>query len=71
VPSVLKVIKRANDHKIPYGLMEILNYTDLQSMIIDYDIDVLEQLKRDKERQRLDGMGIDRRKATADDWNKL
>jgi hypothetical protein len=71
VPSVLKVVKKANEHKIPYGLMETLNFTDLQAMIIDYDIDALEQMKRDKERQRLDSMGIERRKFTEDDWNKL
>jgi hypothetical protein len=71
VPSVLKVVKRANDYSIPYGLMETLNYSDLQSMIIEYDIEALEQMKKDKERDRLDKLGIDRRKATAEDWNKL
>jgi hypothetical protein len=40
-------------------------------MIIDYDIDALEQMKRDKEKQRLESMGIERRKFTEDDWNKL
>jgi len=71
VPSVLKVIKKANEHKIPYGLMESLNYTDLQAMIIEYDIDVLERMKSDKERDRLSSLGIERRKATADDFDRL
>jgi hypothetical protein len=57
VPSVLKVVKKANEHKIPYGLMETLNFTDLQAMIIDYDIDALEQMKRDKENsQKMTGI---------------
>lgn len=71
MPSVLKVIKKANEHKIPYGLMESLNYTDLQAMIIEYDIDVLERMKSDKERDRLSSLGIERRKATADDFDRL
>lgn len=71
MPSVLKVVKKANEHKIPYGLMESLNYTDLQAMIIEYDIDVLERMKSDKERDRLSSLGIERRKATADDFDRL
>jgi len=71
VPSVLKVVKKANEHKIQYGLMESLNYTDLQAMIIEYDIDVLERMKSDKERDRLSSLGIERRKATADDFDRL
>jgi len=71
VPSVLKVVKKANEHKIPYGLMESLNYTDLQAMIIEYDIDVLERMKSDKERERLSSLGIERKKATADDFDRL
>ena len=71
MPSVLKVVKKANEHKIPYGLMESLNYTDLQAMIIEYDIDVLERMKSDKERERLSSLGIERKKATADDFDRL
>ena len=51
--------------------MEDLNYTDLQAMIIDYDIDILERMKREKERERLASKGVERRKATADDFDRL
>ena len=51
--------------------MESLNYTDLQAMIIEYGIDVLERMKSDKERDRLSSLGIERRKATADDFDRL
>lgn len=72
MPSVLRVLKRANDHSIPYGLMEKLNYTDLKSMILDYDIDSLESMMKNKEQERLQSKGVEsRRKATAEDWNNL
>lgn len=72
MPSVLKVLKKANNHTIPYGMMETLNYTDLQMMIIEYDIDAFEQIKKDRERDRLSSMGIiERRKATSEDFDKL
>ena len=64
-------MKKANEHEIPYGLMEDLNYTDLQAMIIEYDIDILERMKREKERERLASKGVERRKATAEDFDRL
>jgi hypothetical protein len=71
VPYVIKVIQRATDHGISYGIMTTLHFSDLQALIIEYDIRDLEQEIERKEKERLDQLGISRRKATPEEINRL
>lgn len=71
VPSVLKTIQRAVERGLDYHLMSRLNYTDLQAVLIEFDIrDLQNELDR-QEAERLSSRGISRRKASASDIQNL
>lgn len=71
VPSVLKTIKRAQQHGIEYGVMRRLNYLDLQALIIEYEIENLQSELERRESDRLRNQGVSRRKATPSDVEKF
>lgn len=71
VSSVLRTIKRAQEHGIEYHLMRRLNYLDLQALIIEYDIQNLESELNRREDERLRNNGVSRRKATPKDVEKF
>jgi hypothetical protein len=58
-PFILTLIKKCNSYKIPYSLMERLNYTDLLYMVVDQDIDTIKDYLRQKEQDRLSKRGVE------------
>lgn len=71
LPPVLHIIRSATIQKIPYGLIERLNYYDLKAMVIENWIDQIQSALKNKENDRLASRGIKRRKATQDEINDL
>ncbi|MFH2116768.1 MAG: hypothetical protein ABII85_01850 [Bacillota bacterium] len=71
MPSILKIIERAIDHNIEYGLMKRLNFYDLKALMIEKDIKLYEERLEQMEKDRLSARGINRRKATTEDFENL
>jgi len=58
-PFIFTLMKKCIAYKIPYDLMERLNYTDLLYMVVEYDIQTVQDYLRQKERDRLDKRGVE------------
>ena len=58
-PFIFTLMQKCITYKIPYDLMERLNYTDLLYMIVDYDIKTVLDLLRQKEQERLNKRGVE------------
>lgn len=58
-PFVFTLIQKCIAYKIPYDLMERLNYTDLLYMVVEYDIKTIQDYFRQKEQERLSKRGVE------------
>lgn len=58
-PFIFTLMQKCITYKIPYDLMERLNYTDLLYMVVDYDIKTVLDLLRQKEQERLNKRGVE------------
>lgn len=58
-PFIFILIKKCITYKIPFELMERLNYTDLLAIVIDYDIQTVKDYLRQKEQDRLSKRGVE------------
>ena len=71
LPPVLHTIRSAALQKIPYGLMERLNYADLKAMVLEGWIDQVRSALDTKEKQRLSDRGVTRRRATQEEIDAM
>lgn len=58
-PFIFTLMQKCITYRIPYDLMERLNYTDLLYMVVDYDIKTVLDLLRQKEQERLNKRGVE------------
>lgn len=58
-PFIFTLMQKCISYKIPYDLMERLNYTDLLYMIVEYDIKTVQDYLRQKEQERLSKRGVE------------
>lgn len=58
-PFIFTLLKKCIAYKIPYDLMERLNYTDLLYMVVEYDIQTIKDYLRQKEQDRLSKRGVE------------
>lgn len=71
LPGVLIWVKKAIKYGIPELLMSRLNYLDLQSLVIDYEIETLQEHFLLLEQRRQVEAGIEIRDATNEDILRL
>ncbi|MGE4321060.1 MAG: hypothetical protein AB7E61_06410 [Acholeplasmataceae bacterium] len=71
MPSILEWIRAAKDAGYDTMMMNRLNFIDLQREVIEYRIVLVLQDLKSKEDSRLNELGIARRKANADDIDRL
>ena len=51
-PFIFTLMQKCITYRIPYDLMDRLNYTDLLYMVVDYDIKTVLDLPRQTEQER-------------------
>lgn len=65
-PFIFTLMKKCITYKIPYDLMDRLNYTDLLYMVVEYDIQTVKDYLRQKEQDRLQKRGVEVQTITPD-----
>lgn len=58
-PFVFTLIQKCIEYRIPYDLMERLNYTDLLYLVVENDIRTMQEYFRQKEHERQSKRGVE------------
>lgn len=70
-PFIINVIQKAIRYGISYDLMVNLNYTDLLYLIVNKDIEMVQQLLDQQEKNRQNEAGICKRAATPEEIARM